>query len=954
MFNDEKELLEEFCNYLIKNPPDLITAWNVGFDIPYIVRKIYDNFGNEGLKAISIFNRVSSKITYALQNNYELNDYNVIPGCSIIDMLDLYKKISPVKPDSLALQEIAIKELGEGKLEYNSNDPIELYVDNFELFCKYNIQDVRLIKEIEDKRKIINLAITVTNFSKNNYEDFFTEMSLHDHWLLFTVYQWRQDGKNIVLPSKKPNIKKDITAAYVKEPLFGRHKWLSDIDYSSEYPSNVFSFTISPESKVGKVEDYKKVILRNTYNFYKSNNKEALIKNCIPSYKSGVIIKEELKELENLPVKVNYFELYKNNIDVFNNMGEFEDYCRKHNWVILPTGIIFDQTNQFEAILPFLMDKFLNTRKYYKDLKKKMAKENNIDMEQVYDTYQNAFKIIGNSCFTENHDIITVDGIKCIKDVKIGEKVYSINKKTKKVEIDEIIDTIKIPYHDYIYHFKTRNGGISFSVTRDHNFVLEDNIKNDGLIITKSAESIYNSFINDDRVLYRFPNIYKEKRQLETEYVAKNKNELNIIISNLTSLGYNTRYILKENNNEKYYKIYHYNSDIYLRKNHITREIYKGYVYCVTTKKNHTIFCAKQGNYTFVPIGQCYGVQTNEYFRLYDPDLGESITLTGQSLIKTSINIANKKINEMIKEKEIEKNPNYKHKYTDNVVTSDTDSVIFTLDKLVDVDINNYTEDDLKSIFEISKKVQNEVNSNIKDFCSYLFFKNSNPINIDGIEKKTNIHNAKSEWIALSGVYLAKKMYMNHFVYRDELPCDKYVPMGISLKRSSTPPKMKEFLSNVFIDVLKFKNKNEINEYVKENIKNVKTNYKLKDIALPIGIYNIEKYVKNVPVHVRGANIYNQYFCDSEKDTIVEGKVAYLYVKKWKKNNNLNINKEYVISLPLNSKLWDNLEDYIEVDYNKMIDRLIKKPLEKLYKILNIEFPIINNKQFSFKNLRRN
>lgn len=283
MFDNEKDLLDEFCSYLIKNPPDLITAWNVNFDISYITRRIYDNFGYEGLKAISIFNRVSSKITYAIDNNYELNDYNVIPGCSIIDMLELYKKVSPVKPDSLALQEIAMKELGEGKVEYNSDDPIKLYVDNFELFCKYNIQDVRLIKEIEDKRKILNIAITVTNFSKNNYEDFFTEMSLHDHWLLFTVYQWRQEGKRIVLPSKKPNIKREITAAYVKQPLFGRHKWLSDIDYSSEYPSNIYSFTISAESKVGKVKDYKKLVLRNAYKYYNINNKELLINKCIPS-----------------------------------------------------------------------------------------------------------------------------------------------------------------------------------------------------------------------------------------------------------------------------------------------------------------------------------------------------------------------------------------------------------------------------------------------------------------------------------------------------------------------------------------------------------------------------------------------------------------------------------------------------------------------------------------------
>lgn len=1164
-FNNEKELLETFCDFLVNNPPDIITAWNVSFDISYLTRKIYDNFGNEGLKSISIFNRVSSKITYAIEKNYELNDYNVIPGCSIIDMLELYKKISPVKPDSLRLQDIAMKELGEGKVEYSSEDPIQLYVDNFELFCKYNIQDVRLIKEIDDKRKMINLTVTVTNPSKNNYEDYFTEMSLHDHWLLFTAYQWRQEGKKIVLPSKTPKIKRQLTAAYVKPSLVGRHRWLSDIDYSSMYPSNIYSFTISPETKVGKVRNYKEVMLRNAYNYYKINNKDILIKKCIPSYKdSEFVYNKDLKELENTPVNVEYFELYIDNQTNFSNMGEFEDYCRKNNWVILPTGVIFDQKNQLNAILPYLMNKFLSTRSYYKNLKKQAAKDKNEELEQIYDNYQNAFKLLGNSCFTEDHSVLTLDGIKNIKDVEIGTKLLSqnidINNNSNNIETDTVYSKVEKYYDGFIYHIKNKT--INYSATEDHNFIVRD--KNLKLHI-KTSKELYDELNSDRNCYYTFPspsndntleypvinplcfsdfkylkkyiskeetcnisyliepiegtiiewqkilddnnidnicsydselkkyvieikNIfsyldnkfireigYKDKityngyfkrkeinvkenefgdeveevnyyyensgvyfedfvlyfrnqqknavfefyymldAEIEDEFlrnltyytsvdniekykdiimcgffmdisnnfneipikfinhntnyyllndylydidsiksklpfIIRNKENLSVICNMLISMGFSIRvHKINTKNTEPFYEIKYEKDEVKITKEHITRENYKGKVYCINVKNNRNFYCGKDGCFNIVM--NCYGSASNEYFRFYDIDLAESITLTGQSLIKTSINLSNKKLNKMIEEKRIKENPDYIHSYIDSVVTSDTDSVIFTLNNLVETDIHNYTENDLKNIFELSKQVQNEVNGKIHDFCSKLFFKNSNSLIIDGEEIKTNIHNAKSEWIALSGIYLAKKMYINHFVYRDELPCDAYVPMGMSLKRSSTPNKLKNFISDVFVSALNYKNKKEINDYVLNEIRNIKTKYSPKDIGLPTGIEDIDYYVKNTPIHVRGAKIYNNYFCESENEYIVSGKVKYLYVKKWKKNNNLNMNGEYVISLPLESKYWDNIEDYIEIDYEKMVERLIEKPLEKLYKILEMELPKFTNKSFSFKSL---
>src|SRR5690606_14836751 len=160
-----------------------ITCWNSKFDIPYLARKIYDYFDFSGLKVISPFDRYSSKIKNALESGINLDIDALIPGIDVIDMLELYKKNAETEKPSYALKVIAEDELGETKLvdDSGSSDPSYMYENDFIHFCKYNIQDVRLLTLLENKLKIVNLAITIRNIVKTNFQDIFFETRTIDN-----------------------------------------------------------------------------------------------------------------------------------------------------------------------------------------------------------------------------------------------------------------------------------------------------------------------------------------------------------------------------------------------------------------------------------------------------------------------------------------------------------------------------------------------------------------------------------------------------------------------------------------------------------------------------------------------------------------------------------------------------------------------------------------------------
>lgn len=246
--SDEFDLIKKFVGFWQSDYPDIITGWNVHlFDVPYIVTRIRNLFGDSEVKKLSPWGVVNERIA-EIGLNKKVKVYTLL-GISTLDMMDLYKKFSPngTSQESYRLDNIAHVELGERKLSYEEYGSLHnLYKENYQLFIEYNIKDVDLVDRIDEQGKLIELALTLAYDSKCNYEDVYTQVRV---WDVLCYNQLK--SKNIVVPPLERREKDAAYAgAYVKDPIIGFHDWIASFDVNSEYPSVIMGSNISPETLV--------------------------------------------------------------------------------------------------------------------------------------------------------------------------------------------------------------------------------------------------------------------------------------------------------------------------------------------------------------------------------------------------------------------------------------------------------------------------------------------------------------------------------------------------------------------------------------------------------------------------------------------------------------------------------------------------------------------------------
>jgi nucleoside-diphosphate-sugar epimerase len=131
--------------------------------------------------------------------------------------------------------------------------------------------------------------------------------------------------------------------------------------------------------------------------------------------------------------------------------------------------------------------------------------------------------LYGSKCFSEDTDILTIDGIKNIKDIKIGDSVYTLNKNTLEVEIEKIVDTQKTLANEF-YNFKTTN--CDFRVTPEHKILFKSRIEYP--FIKREAKDFKNKIGRNGSFILAKHNPIK-KGKLFNFNLLKYKDEHNII-----------------------------------------------------------------------------------------------------------------------------------------------------------------------------------------------------------------------------------------------------------------------------------------------------------------------------------------------------------------------------------------------------------------------------------------
>ena len=248
---DEYTLCKTFLTDWEKDSPDVVSGWNIKFfDIPYLVNRFNRILGEDNTRKLSPWNNVYAREKVIRGKNVTSYD---LTGIAVLDYIELYKWYAPggKSQESYRLDNIAHVELGKKKIDYSEYDNLhQLYRLNFQKFIEYNIVDVELVIELENKLKLIELGLTLAYDTKTNYEDIFAQTRMWDSLIYSYLF-----GKNIIVPPKIIKNKTEaFEGAYVKEPQVGAHDWVASFDLNSLYPHLMMQYNISPETLIDPEE----------------------------------------------------------------------------------------------------------------------------------------------------------------------------------------------------------------------------------------------------------------------------------------------------------------------------------------------------------------------------------------------------------------------------------------------------------------------------------------------------------------------------------------------------------------------------------------------------------------------------------------------------------------------------------------------------------------------------
>lgn len=358
---DEKKLMKSFFRFMYKNPPDILTGWNInynkkmimnGFDLPYIVQRAKNIFGDDTqeYKLLSPIKKVKM---------WKTKDKNLcvdIVGVSILDYQALYKWYSRDKLEAYSLNFVSNHELNETKLTFEG-DLTGLFHNDYQRYVDYNLQDIELPKKLDDKLNFINLTQTLSLLTRTPMKNFLTMTTLLEGKFL-TYYR----RNNLCAPFLKGGKQESYSAAFIKQPILGLAEWIGSIDIVSSYPIAIITLNISPETYIGRIQ-----------NFTADNVIKYTSMKKFPSFNIKGINKERTIELDKL--------------DNFNLMLKKGLIC------IAPCGSVF-KTKKKGVMALIEKEMFLNRRSI-----KKQMKNVSDEMFNLLNMQQLSLKLLLNSLY---------------------------------------------------------------------------------------------------------------------------------------------------------------------------------------------------------------------------------------------------------------------------------------------------------------------------------------------------------------------------------------------------------------------------------------------------------------------------------------------------------------------------------------------------------------------------
>lgn len=449
----EEELLLTYLDIYESINPTIVTGWNIDvFDTPYLYNRMVGVLGKKHANRLSPIGLCSwSK----RRQRYSM------AGVSYIDYMTAYKYYNFTELPNYRLDTVGKIELGKGKIEYDGNLD-QLFREDVEKFIEYNLVDVELVVELDKKLQFIDLCRGICHAGHVSYEDFVyssiilegailtylrrnnlvapnkkprLSLQLRDTYIgndsiyvenlpnevprsgslkihkskssSFLVHYTDIDFENNRFILDEPlsefvsasyEVTIDLPGAYVKPPLVGRYEWIYDLDLTSLYPSIIMTLNISPETKVGRINNW---------------NAQDFINKSVSEYDiDGTILTRE--------------QLVK--------------YLDESKFSVASNGVLY-RTDKVGCV-PGILDLWFKKRVEYKDEMKKYGKLGNDEKYKFYHKRQLVQKILLNSLYgvlglitfrfydVDNAEAVTSTGQEVIKNtanmgnIKYNQEIY--------------------------------------------------------------------------------------------------------------------------------------------------------------------------------------------------------------------------------------------------------------------------------------------------------------------------------------------------------------------------------------------------------------------------------------------------------------------------------------------------------------------------------------------------
>lgn len=308
--SDEEDCLTKFKEELNDFDPDIITGWNlVDFDLNFLKERFKKN------KILFDIARTNDEIRLKIEKNFLRTSRAIAIGRQVIDGLAFIRdpfiqgapSIKSAKFESYTLESVAQEILGKGKIisGKNRHKDIENWyysdsVQNLKRLAEYNLLDCKLVYDILEKTKMIELAVERSQLTGMTIDRITSSIGAFD-----SVYIRKLKKLKIVSPSFHFGRKDEkLKGGYVALPNSGVFSNVLVLDFKSLYPSIIKTFNVDPVSYLGKNKKNEKKVVESPNKVYFKNIEGVLPQIIGELHSARELAKKEKRELSSYAIKI--------------------------------------------------------------------------------------------------------------------------------------------------------------------------------------------------------------------------------------------------------------------------------------------------------------------------------------------------------------------------------------------------------------------------------------------------------------------------------------------------------------------------------------------------------------------------------------------------------------------------------------------------------------------------